>query len=182
MSTSPIARVSAAGHGAGAGHRDLLTDDRSYERFVRVDRPWRADTWRRRDEWAEQRVGAEEVVDRDGVGVEVEQPTHAADGRREVAPVGQPERGLHVIIARPGDDSAVAVRQIERPLIRLAVPQFDTGDRPRAEELEQLAAGEWAADREPDGYGTRIRSKPAGATPPAQLARRGRRRPRARCR
>ena len=76
------------------------------------------------------------VVDRQRVGVEVEQPPDAANRGREVAPVDEPERGVDVV-ARVGQlDSAVPVRQVERPRVRRAVVALDARHCAFTEEVE----------------------------------------------
>ena len=68
---------------------------------------------------------------------------------------------LHVIVGRAGDDGAVAVRQVERPLIRLAVPRSTPGiaRAPRNSNSWPPANGPRTASRTETAPG--IRSEPA---------------------
>ena len=78
-----------------------------------------------------------------------------------------------MVVGRAGDDGAVAVRQVECPLVGLAVPQLDAGDRTSAEVLEQLAAGKRPTHGQANRDGTRIDAGSAPPGPLAQIARGG---------
>ena len=88
-------RDDAPGDGPRAGDGDLLADDRPHGDLERIDGARRTPPGRGGDERGEHRVGAEDGVDGDRVGVEVEQAAQAADGRAEVAPVLEAEPRLH---------------------------------------------------------------------------------------
>ncbi len=177
----------ASGHGPRAGHGDLLPDDRPNRDLERVDGARRTPARRGRDGRGERPVGAEDGVDGDRIGIEVEQPTQTADGRAEIAPVLEPK-------ARPEDrpgparrrrhlGHAMTVGQGERAVIRRAVPVLDPRDRPGGEEgeqhgrVERLAHGEIELDRARPGA-----SGAAVARRGPQRRRRAPRRRPARCR
>ena len=85
-------------------------------------------------------------------GVEIEQASDTGDGRRQIAPVDESERGGDVVAGETDRDAAVPVRERERPFVGLAVERLDPGDRTSPEEVEELLAGERAAHRQPDRH------------------------------
>ncbi len=97
------------------------------------------------DRRRQRRVLAERGVDGDGVGVEVEQAADAPHGRAEIAPVGEPQEHPHVRPAgatRAGgegeDGDAVAVREVECAVERLAVPRLDARHGAGGEERHEV--------------------------------------------
>ena len=163
----------APGDGARAGDRDLLPDDGPHGCFERLDAARHAAARRGGDRRRERRVLAERGVDGDGVGVEVEQAADAPHGRAEVAPVGEPQEHPHVRPAgatRAGgegeDGNAVAMREVECAVERLAVPGLDARHGARREErhevlgVERLADGKIEVD---DTGGAERGTRPAAA-------------------
>ena len=109
------------GDGAGAGDRHLLADDGTHGGLERIAAAGHAPAGVGRHERRQRRVADEQRVDGHRVGVEVEQPTHAAHGRGEVAPVLQLELGAHVRCDR----------------VRRAVPSTATTPWPRGRASER---------------------------------------------
>ena len=170
-----------SGDRAGAAHRHLLSEDRPDRELGSVDASRDAPTRRARDERGELRVGAEDVVDRVGVGVEIEQSAAALDRRGEVAQIRQPQPAVDESVGGRQLDDPVAVAQIDRPPVRAIDDLLDTRNRAHPEEPQQGRAVERAPDREPQGDGPRSALRPAG------VVRRGAasvlpRTPRGRCR
>ena len=97
--------------GAGAGDRDLLTDDRADGELEAVDRAGDAEAGRLGDEGSEQAVGAEQVIDGDGIGVEVEEVTRPGDRRGQIPEVVEHEDGVdgRAVTSRSQGDRPVAV-------------------------------------------------------------------------
>ncbi len=83
----------APGDRAGGDDRDLLSEHRPDRELRTVDRPGRPAPRRRADQPPEHRVAAQHVIDRDRVGVEVEQPAHARDRGPEVPRVAERRAG-----------------------------------------------------------------------------------------
>ena len=152
-------------HRSGAGHGDLLPDDRPHQRLERVDAARRATAGNRPDERTENRVGDEVTVDGDGVCVEVEHPADALHGGREVGPVIDPDARDDVIGTRRDREryGTVAVREGQRAAIRGTrvdeLERLDAGDCAATEELEDLGSSERSAGREPQ-----LSRSPAGRT------------------
>ena len=145
----------APGDGARAGDGDLLADDGPHGCLERVDAARHAAARHGGDRRRQRRVLAERGVDGDGVGVEVEQAADAPHGRAEVAPVGEPQAHPHVRPAgatRAGGEGengdAVAVREVERAVVRLAVPGLDAGHGAGGEERHEVLGVERLADGE----------------------------------
>ena len=109
----------------GRRRRHLLAEHRAYGELLAVDRARHPAAGRLDDQRREHRVGAEQVVDRDRVRVEVEHPAAAADRDREVALVGERELAGDVVRHRPQRDDTVAVRQPQRAAVarRRATPR-----------------------------------------------------------
>ena len=118
---------------------------------------------------------AEHGGDRDGVGVQVEQPAAARHGDAEVAHVGEAQRALHAARRRAtSSTTAVPCGQAQRAAVGARGGHLlDAGDGARREEREQLvdldrrAVGQAQGDRAGAG-----RVRPAAPLP--QLARRQR--------
>ena len=91
-SRSPSAAASRAGRRAGRRDRHLLAQQRADRRLGAVDRARQPDARHLLDGRGERRIGAQQLVDGDRVGVEVEQAPHPGHGGPEVARVGQPQR------------------------------------------------------------------------------------------
>jgi len=82
-----------------AGHRDLLTENRTEGEFGAVHAPRHAPPWRTPNESAEQRIGPEHVGDGDGIGVEIEEPPAPLHRGTEVPHVFEPEQAEDVVAA-----------------------------------------------------------------------------------
>ncbi len=132
-----------------ARHGDLLADDGADARLERVDAARSPPARPGRDQSRHHGLGGERRIDRCGVGVEIEQPADALHGRVEITRGGESEIGHHVVVSGSQRDGAVAAGERHRPSIRQAVPRFDPGDGPAADELEHVGAGERHARREP---------------------------------
>ena len=77
---------------AGAGHRDLLADDRADGELETVGRARQSRARRGAHEPAQRRVAAERLVDRLGIGVEIEEASHRLhDGRQLRHVVAHPD-------------------------------------------------------------------------------------------
>ena len=81
------------GERAGAGDRHLLAEHRAHRQLVGVGGGRDPASGGAGDQRGERGIGAEDVVDGGRVGVEVEHPAAAGDGRAEVAQLGQRAAG-----------------------------------------------------------------------------------------
>ena len=121
-------------------HRDLLTQHGSHRELESVDRAGQSETRRREDPRPQRRISCEQIVDRRGVGIQVEQPPSRQHDGIEVRRVV--DRGVerHALRARgrasgrsPRSDPSGAHRSAERP----AVERLDPGDRALAQECQE---------------------------------------------
>jgi hypothetical protein len=147
-------RDQSRGEGAGAGDRDLLAQDRPDGELVGVGGSGHAPSGRGGDQARQGRVGAEDVVHRGRIGVQVEHPAAAGDGGTEVAEVGQPQprgdRGAAGAAGGEPDDGGT-VRQVEHAGERRSVPLLQAGDGVRAEEQQHLVRRVRRAGRQAQG-------------------------------
>ena len=133
----PVGRDDAAQHGAGAGHRDLLADDGPYRHLEAVDGAGRAQPGPLGDERRQRRVGAQQVVDRDRIGVQVEQPPHPGDDGHQVTLVGEPHPAGEGAVARRTRHQGRPARRGDGAGVHPADVRLDTRNRPRAEEVQR---------------------------------------------
>ena len=170
----PVRRHQPAGDGAGAGHRDLLADHGAHRHLGAVDGAGDPDAGQRGDERAEQRVGAEELVDGGRVGVEVEQPAYPRDGRYDVARVLEAQGREDVVLGTGVEvDGGLAVREEQGAAERRAVVRLDAGQQLGRQQVEQPPAGERLAGREAQHHRAGDRGTAPGGGLLAQLARGG---------
>ncbi len=132
----------------GSGDRDLLADDGAHRDLETVDLARQAQPRRRCDQRTEQRVGRQDLVDRQRIGVEVEQAPAALDRDRGVAQVGELELAGDMVVVERQLHRAETVRQAQHPSVRPAVDALDTRDQAAAEELEQAVCVERLPHRE----------------------------------
>ncbi len=122
---------------------------------------------------AEQCVAAERVDHGLRIGVEVEQPPAALDGRGEVAQIVESQRGPHVPGGRGQHHGASAVRQAQAAPVRAVQPLLHAGHGAGSQERQHARGVERRPVRQPQTHPTALgarRTRPA----PAQLARRQR--------
>lgn len=155
---------------------DLLAQHRPYGELRRVDRTGHPAPGGLVHERGQQRVGAQLLVDRLGVGVQVEHPAAPTDGDGEVAQVGQREPAADVVGLRGQGDDAGAVGQAQRATVGAVTPLLDPGDGGRGEVPEEVVGVQRGPERQPqtDRPGDPGRGVPAAAGldgPLPQLAR-----------
>ena len=143
---------------AGTGDADLLADDGPDGGLVTVDLARDPQAGGRPDEVAEDRVGAEVLVDRAGVAVGVEQSAYALGRGGGVAQVVQPELGRDEARAGVGPEvveveshGAGTVRQVEGAGVPPRSGDLDARHEVEGEEVEEPTPGEGGADGEPHG-------------------------------
>ena len=124
----------------------------------------------------ERRVGAEQLVDRDRVGVQVEQPAQPGHRRAEVARVGQPQRG-HARAPAAGASAPSPARAAAAASARTSPSTTDSTPATRAGARGSQQPGRVERRRN----GSRSTSVPAAAgvaaAPPGLGAQRARRHP-----
>ncbi len=158
--------------GAGGGRRHLLAEDRADGELRLVDRARHPAAGCLVDEGRERGVGPQLLVDRDRVGVEVEQAAAAADGDGEVAGVAQGEPAGDVVGARGQRHDAVAVREPQRAPVGAVPPFLHAGHGGRGEVAEEVVGVERGTERQAQGErarGVAARGVPRG--PGAKVAR-----------
>jgi len=140
----------ASGVRAGGGRADLLPENGPDRQLLGVDRAGDPAPRCSRDQWGQQRVGGQGVVDGDGVGIEVEQSPAAADRGGKVAQVGQGQPAGDVVGLRLEADDAVSVRQPQGATVGAVAPLLHAGDGRGGEVPEQVVGAQRAAEGEPD--------------------------------
>lgn len=86
--------------GAGSGGGDLLAEHRAQGQLGRLDRARHPPAGVLVHLRRQRGVGAQLLVDRGGIGVEIEQPAASADRRRQIPQVGQRKLTVEVGVAR----------------------------------------------------------------------------------
>ena len=128
----------AGREGPRGGHRDRLPEDRPDGQLRAVDGTGGATAGHRAHEVGEHGVPAQRLVDRDRVGVEVEQAAAAGDGRPQVAQVGQGERcSGRPRRRRSSATIAGAVREPEAAAVDAVDDLLDAGHGAHREEVQQ---------------------------------------------
>ena len=125
-----------AEHGARAADRDLLADDRPHRCLEAVDRAGRAQSGPFQDERGQARIGAERAVDRDRIGVEIEQPAHSRHDGDQIAGVVQPHPAGDRAVTRRHRDQGRAAGRGDDPGERAVRVALEARDGVRAEEVE----------------------------------------------
>ncbi len=157
-----------AGEGRSRGlDRHLLADEGPEDEFVRVEAAGHPDAGHGRDGCREPRVGGEGRVDRHGVGVEVEQASHARDERRQVGE-GREAR-LDVDRRREGVAAGLEPHegrpagQPERAGVVQGPGLLDPVERPRREPGEHARGIERRTSGQPQAHDPRMRLEPGSA-------------------
>ena len=177
-----VALHDARGVRARGRDRDLLAEHGAHDDLRAVDAARHAQPGARGDERREQRVAREHRGDRDGVGVEVEQPAAARDGDAEVAHVGEAQRALHAAVAGRELDDRGAVRAGAACAGRRPPPSPPRRRRSRASRRTRTALRPRSA-RGREGGARSCRRRPRSAGRAAAAARAASARtPRAPCR
>ena len=156
------------GVGAGRGGGDLLADHGPEGELGRVDRAGDAPTGALVDQWGQHRITAQEIVDGNRVGIEIEQASAPVDGNGKIAEVGQLQLTGHVVGSRPEGDDAVAVGQAQGAAVRTVTPLLHPGHGGGGQVAEQVVG----AQRLPEGQAQRQRTGRNGhaaGDPGAQL-------------
>ncbi len=138
------------GTGGLGGH--LLPEHRAYRQLERVDGAGHPAAGVLVHERCERRIGAKDVSDGGGVGVEVEQVAAPADRGGEVTAVAEGQTAADVVGHRPQGDDAVAVRQAQRAAVRAVAPLLHPGHGGRGEMPEQVAGTQRSPERQPQRH------------------------------
>ena len=151
-----VARRDPAEHGARRGHRHLLADDRAHAELEAVDASGHAQSGARAHERRQRAILGELGRDGERVGVQVEQPAAARDGRGQVAQVGEAQLARTTRVAGRERDHGGPVLERERAAIGGALDLLDARDRARRQ--ERRAASRRRTAR---GRAAAARSRPA---------------------
>ena len=126
-----------AQHRPRGGDRHGLPDDRAHRGLPAVRRARDPQPRPPRHQRRQRRVVRQGGVDRDGVGVQVEDPPAARHRRAQVAQVVQREHRLHVAVGRREGHAAQAGGQAQHPPVRPGVRPLHARDRARRQEAER---------------------------------------------
>ena len=161
-----------AGQRGGAAHRDLLAEQGAHGDLERVPRPRHAQTGVLRNERAQGAIARELRLDRERIGVEVEESAGARHDLVYAVEGRQPHRELELAGTgdRPHLERTEPRAEPDRASIRVAVDLLHAGCRARREEAEQRGP----VERRPEGKPHRQRGGARGpGAPPPQRRRRG---------
>ena len=155
LTGSPCRVDETSGVGLGGGRRDLLAEHRAQRHLGTVDAPRHPSPWGLHHEWGEHCVAAQMTVDRDRVGVEVEEPATARDRRREVTHVAQHGATVDVVGRRREFDDTGTVGQSKGAAIGRPAHFFNARHRRRRQVTEEIVGTERLAKRQSQHDGGR---------------------------
>ena len=142
----------SARHGARASKRHLLPHDGPESRLERIGARRGAPSRHRVDQSSEHWFDPQRFVDRNRIGIEIEQTPESLHGTRQISPVDESHSGLDVIVMCAQRSGAVTVRKREHQREALAAPRLKARNRVRSEERQQLSTRERLPSGEPKDH------------------------------